>query len=138
MRSSQRNISALLIAILVTSCQTPSRSALSQEELRIGSGEELLVTQPANLRRGWEAVGGALSITSQRLLFQPHHFNIQKSPEEIRLADVARVVPIDYGLIYKSKNGVLVELRSGVRYKFVVNDRKKLVDMIRAQVERIR
>ena len=137
MRTLIRDLLLLLLPAFVAGCQTHSGGTVSHEALQIRSGEEVLDTRPANLWRGMEAVGGALTITSQRLLFQPHHFNVQKAFEEISLAEVVRVVPIDYGIIFKTKDGVLVELRSGVTFRFVVNDRAQVIDMIRTAVERI-
>jgi len=77
-----------------------------------------------------------LAVLVAGLLFRPHHFNVQKASDEIPLADVVRVTPIGHGNFVKSRNGVLVELRSGVTYRFVVNDRERVVAMIRRAVER--
>ncbi len=40
-------------------------------------GERVIRSGAANHRRGFEAVGGRLVLTNQRLLFAPHALNIQ-------------------------------------------------------------
>lgn len=42
------------------------------------SGEQLIKEGFANLQRGWEALGGRLYLTNQRLIFESHPFNIQR------------------------------------------------------------
>jgi GRAM domain len=42
------------------------------------SGEQLIKEGFSNLQRGWEALGGRLYLTDQRLIFGSHPFNIQR------------------------------------------------------------
>ena len=133
MRNVARSISALLLASLLMGCQTAATKAP-----QMLSGEDLLFTCPANLWRGMEAVGGALSISSQRLLFYPHHLNIQRKPEEVSLAEVVRVAPIEFGHIFKRRNGVLIKVRSGRTYRFVVDNRERVVNTINTALSRVR
>lgn len=45
----------------------------------------------ANLQRGGETVGGHLYLTTERLVFESHRFNIQTGATEVVLADVREV-----------------------------------------------
>ena len=56
-------------------------------------GENVLFQSPANHFRGIESVGGWLVLTDQRLLFQPHRFNIQKEEWSLPLSDLIRMEP---------------------------------------------
>src|SRR5690625_2823015 len=82
-----------------------------------GEGE-LQFDIPANLRRGFEYVGGNLKITNRELYFKPHSFNIQKEElvipiNEIKAIDQAKIL----GLF---PNGVMLELKDNTRYKFTI------------------
>ena len=51
--------------------------------------DEVLIKQgPANLQRGTETVGGRLTLTSQRLVFESHRFNLQAGAAIIPLATI--------------------------------------------------
>ena len=58
-------------------------------ETDAGGTEEILADVAANLFRGIEGVGGRLKITNRRLVFQPHAINLQRSPVDISLGDIA-------------------------------------------------
>lgn len=51
-------------------------------------GESVLEQRPANHFLGGEARGGKLLVTTRRLGFAPHRFNVQSSPWSVRLEDV--------------------------------------------------
>ncbi len=57
-----------------------------QTELK--PGEEIIKEARANLQRGAETVGGRAWLTDQRLIFEPHRFNVQGGRMHIELADV--------------------------------------------------
>lgn len=97
----------------------------------IKKNEQIIDDRPANLFRGIEAVGGRLKITNNRLVFEPHEFNIQKENLEIVLAQIEKVRPVNtLGIV---PNGILVKLKTGEEYKFVVWKRKELINLIYAQ-----
>ncbi len=90
--------------------------------------EEICADIPANLFRGFEAVGGKLKITSSRVLFDPHDINLQKMPAEIPLSDIAEVRKRNtWGII---PNGLLIRTKTGVEYKFVAWGRDRLISVI--------
>ena len=95
--------------------------------------EEILADCIANLFRGIESVGGRLKITSRRLLFEPHATNFQKNPAEILMSDIQDVRKKNFlGIV---PNGMLVQTKSGVEYKFVVMHRVKLISIIAAKIK---
>ena len=51
-------------------------------------GESVLEQRPANHFLGGEARGGKLLLTTRRLGFAPHRFNVQSSPWSVRLEDI--------------------------------------------------
>ena len=87
---------------------------------------------PANLFKGYEAVGGMLTLTSDRLEFKPHVMNIQRQEETIELADIERVEKSNtLGLI---PNAVKVITADG-EFRFVVLNRKRWIEKIRHEIE---
>ena len=92
-------------------------------------GEALRAEVPANLFRGWEAVGGRLSITDRRIRFESHRWNGQVGPTEVRLDQVASVRPRNNFWIIP--NGLRVEAKDGRSYQFVVWRPRHLASVIR-------
>jgi hypothetical protein len=94
--------------------------------------EQLLADVPANLFRGIEGVGGRLRITNRRVVFEAHAFNIQTAPAEIPLEQIAEVRKrLTWKLI---PNGLLIRTKDGPEYKFVVWGRRRLIELIRANL----
>ena len=104
-----------------------------KDELK--EGEEFLAIGGANLFRGIEAVGGYIIITNLSVLFRPHAFNIQKQPVEIPRNDIAEVGKRKT-LRIKS-NGMFIRTKSGVEYRFVVEERERLIQLIQRNMERV-
>lgn len=83
----------------------------------------------ANLFRGKEAVGGHLHFEDQQMVFQSHAFNIQTGATAIPYADIVDVQPCNtMGIV---PNGMLVSIRDGHKYQFVVWKRKELMAFIK-------
>lgn len=100
----------------------------------LNPGEKVLADVAANLFRGWEAVGGRMKITDQRIFFEPHAVNIQTEVEEIPLNEVVEVTKRNtLGIV---PNGLLVRTKSGREYKFVVWGRKRLIQLLLQHLER--
>jgi hypothetical protein len=94
--------------------------------------EEILADVAANLFRGIEAVGGRLKITSRRVVFEPHAFNLQKMSAEMFLSDIVEVSKRNtMGIV---PNGLLIRTKAGVEYKFVVWQREKLIKIIQSKI----
>ena len=87
------------------------------------SGEQLLWEGPANHFLHGEGVGGWLYLTTRRLLFRSHRFNLQPHETDLPLADISDASPaLTIGFI---PNGLLVCTVSGRRERFVVGRRKR-------------
>ena len=104
--------------------------------VQTNEGESFLARERANLFRGWEGVGGMITVTDKRIIFQPHMFNIQRDVVEIPLKDIVDVRERStYGLI---NNGMLVKTGSGQEYKFVLNNREKIINLIKQHMGPLR
>lgn len=102
----------------------------------ISGGERTVMEVPANLWRGWEAVGGRLTITNQRVIFLPHGLNIHKAPVEIELDSIASVGPIRYqrGPLRARVARVKLRTKTAEDYEFVVEDGEGLIGAIFTQM----
>jgi hypothetical protein len=90
--------------------------------------EELIAMFAANLWRGYEALGGRMLLTNQRVLFEAHKLNFQTTPVAIPLSAIETVVPsLTFGIL---QNGITIRCYSGKEYKFVVWDRKRIISII--------
>jgi hypothetical protein len=90
--------------------------------------EQDLIEVRANMQRGLEAQGGILTITSRRLRFQPHQFNVSKAKFEVDRADIDSVEAFNtLGLI---PNGLRIQLSSGIAHRFIVTNRAQLLDVL--------
>ena len=106
--------------------------------IELRTGEKLIHEGGANLHRGWEAVGGHLYLTSQRLLFQSHSFNVQTGNAEIPLAEVAslRLCWTKFlGIIPVFPNSLAIHTADGSEHRFVVQARQSWSDAIRQQLD---
>ena len=92
-------------------------------------GQKFLVEKtPANLFKGIEAVGGHLTITDKRLIFNAHKLNIQGGTTEILLTDIVSIGKEKSLKIIPNK--MIVNTKDGKSYKFVVYKRDKLIQLI--------
>lgn len=82
----------------------------------------------AYLFRGMEGGGGRLTITSERLYFQPHSLNIQTQPLELNLKDMAAVEKRK--TLFVIPNGMKIKMHNGQEHKFVVWKRAEIIGMI--------
>ena len=103
--------------------------------LELGNSENLVKQGSANHWQGWEAVGGRLFLTDQRLVFKSHRFNLQKHQTSIGLEEIAFIKPSNIFLVVP--NGMSVFLKNGNKEEFVVWNRKDWIDKI-GQIRRAR
>lgn len=90
--------------------------------------EELIAKFTANLMRGVEGVGGRMSLTNERVLFEAHKINLQSAPLEIPLSVIESVVPSrTLGIV---PNSITIRCYSGEEYRFVVWGRKQIATKI--------
>lgn len=88
----------------------------------------------ANLFRGIEGVGGKIHFSETGLVFISHAINIQRGKTEIIYNEIDSVSTRNtLGIL---PNGVNIVLNNGVKYKFVINNRSKIIDFLNVQIER--
>jgi hypothetical protein len=100
----------------------------------LGGGERLVHQSGANLQRGIETVGGHLLLTTRRLIFEAHRFNVQTGRTIIPLRDVVDVWKCwtkFLGLIPIFPNSLAVATARGKTYKFVLFGRDTWIRLIR-------
>ena len=87
----------------------------------------------ANLQRGFEAVGGKLTLTPRALRFESHALNLQRGSAEIDLQSIEAIQPAKakfFGLLPVSNNAFVVTLTDESTYRFIVRGRDKWMEAI--------
>ena len=93
--------------------------------------EDVLGKFGVSLRYGMISVGGRVIITTQRLLFEAHRFNIMRTPVSLFLSDIVGLrTQNSLGVI---PNGFIVKCRSGKEYHFIAFNRQQIVDLLSRQ-----
>ncbi len=85
------------------------------------SNEAPIHRGPASVWRSVEPVTGTLTLTTERLLFEPNALLIQGGAISIPLRDIVKVVPDNSLFVFA--NQIVVYRRDGREQKFVVRDR---------------
>jgi hypothetical protein len=86
-------------------------------------GEGLVMSGKANLWRGVESVGGALHLTSDRLIFRPHEMNVQVDVLVCERTEISSIKAVrTMGLI---PSGIRLTLKSGAGIRLVVSRRRE-------------
>lgn len=97
--------------------------------IELRNNESVIKQGSANHWQGWEAVGGNLFLTDQRLVFRSHSFNVQRQETSIELEEVAFVKLRNNFLLVP--NGMSIFLRNQQEERFVIWSRKDWVNKIR-------
>ena len=100
----------------------------------LGGGERIIRRSGANLQRGIETVGGHLFLTTRRLIFEAHRFNVKTGRTIIYLRDVEDVWKCwtkFLGLVPIFPNSLAVATAKGKTYKFVMFGRDAWIRLIR-------
>ena len=85
-------------------------------------GEDIVKQGGANHFKSYEAVGGWIYLTDQRLLFRSHSMNVQRHELTIPLQEISEAKPcMTFGII---PNGLEIKTIDGKTERFVVEDRK--------------
>ena len=103
------------------------------------AGETIVKESAANHQRGIETVGGRLFLTTQRLVFESHDWNVQTGTTIIPLLEIIRVEPAwtkFLNLIPLMPNSIKVATRGGQEHSFVVFGRGEWMRAIKAQSAR--
>lgn len=118
----------LFISILLA-VQEKKFKTLSRE---ITNGKTIVKEGSANYLKKSERVGGWLVLTSDEIKFMSHSFNVQNSPVEIKLNQIAQVKPVfSLGFIPK---GLQIILKDDSIEKFVVNNQKGWIEAIKKAI----
>jgi hypothetical protein len=88
----------------------------------------------ANLFRGMEAVGGHLFFEEDEMIFRSHRLNLQVGETHIPYKDISNVVKCNTLLVVP--NGILVNMKNGNPYQFVVGKRNEIISLINNQIHR--
>src|SRR5262245_14419295 len=100
----------------------------------LGDGEHLVRQTGVSLQRGIEAVGGQLFLTTRRLIFEAHRFNVQTGRTVIPLRDVEGVWKTWtklFGVIPILPNSLAVGTARGTVYRFIMFERDVWIRLIR-------
>ncbi|MGM0635925.1 MAG: GRAM domain-containing protein [Bacteroidota bacterium] len=98
-----------------------THKTLKKIQLELVENEEVLITGPANLFRGMEAVGGKLFLTNKRLVFIAHKMNFHKGQTDIYLSDIQSIAQRKTAKLVD--NGFRIENKAQEKFDFVVNER---------------
>ncbi len=110
---------------------TDDNSFLFKKIIVTKEDEKMIATVNANLVRGIEGVGGRIRITNKRLLFESHRVNVQDRPEAIMLNQIAEIKKKNllFGIV---STGMVIRLKNGKEYTFVVQKREELIQLIQS------
>jgi len=97
--------------------------------IELRNSESLIKQGSANHWQGWEAVGGRLFLTDQRLVFKSHKVNVQKHEISMELEEVVSIKQRNNFLLVP--NGISIFLQNGHEEQFVVWSRKDWINKIR-------
>jgi hypothetical protein len=101
---------------------------------RAGFADDEIIAMhgPANHKKGMEAVGGKLFLTSTRLRFKSHAFNFRAHDESFPLDEIESVEPArSIGII---PNAIVVRMRYAGKQRFVVMTRAKWIAAITEKI----
>ncbi|MDR0267783.1 GRAM domain-containing protein [Paenibacillus sp.] len=100
--------------------------------LMLQQSETFILKKAANLFRGLEAVGGWVTLTNQRLIFDPHRLNIQTEPLVLTYAEMIGIEKrYTLNLV---PNGIKITTESGDEYKFVMWKRSAFIDYVNERI----
>ena len=100
------------------------------------AGETVVKEGRANLQRGAESVGGHLTLTDRRLIFESHKFNVQSGPEVIPLDELVGLEKVwtkFLGVLPLAPNSLALQTRSGAEHRLVLSKRDAWLEAIESQ-----
>ncbi len=110
---------------------TKSKPLTKDIRIETDADEFILFDTDANHFKGAEAVGGKLYLTTKRLVFKSHKFNIQNHELSIRLPDIDKVGR--YKTLGLINNGLSVSTADNIIEKFVVQQIDEWVNQLTAK-----
>ena len=110
-------------------------------QTQLQPGETMIREAAANLQRGLETVGGRLCLTTQRLVFESHGFNVQTGVTAVPLKQVrdARKCWTKFlGFLPLLPNSIAVTLADGTELRIVIFRRAEWIEAIMTAAEPLR
>jgi hypothetical protein len=101
--------------------------------MKLHHDENIVKQGPANHFKGIEGVGGKLFLTNRRIFFKSHRFNFQNHELSIPLSEIREAGGRNTFLFVP--NGILINLKSGNKEKFVVWNRNDWLKKIKIQMQ---
>jgi len=90
--------------------------------------EQILGRFTASLMRGIEGVGGRITITTQRFLFEANILSFQREPFAVAIHDILEASPSNsLGIV---PTGLIVKCRSGEQHHFNTWSRSRIIELI--------
>jgi hypothetical protein len=96
-------------------------------KLELNQNENIIKQGGANLFRSNDVSGGLLYLTNERLIFVPHKMNINTRRQELDVEDIIDLKEVKTLII---DNGLLIELKNNITFRFVLNNRKDWIHEI--------
>lgn len=85
----------------------------------------------ANYFMDFEAVGGKIYFDEHGFTFKPHALNIQTGNTRIEYKNISAIQKSNtLGIV---PNGMLVFTKDGVKHRFVINNRKKVIEFLESK-----
>jgi hypothetical protein len=112
----------------------------AKPKTRLRRDEEVLRDGAANLQRGIETAGGWLYLTTHRLIFEAHAFNIQSGATIIPLGDVEQMWKCwtkFLGFLPIFPNSLAVSTAKGRTFRFVLGGRDAWITAVRDAQEEL-
>ncbi len=86
----------------------------------------------ANYFRGIEAVGGKITFDEDGFTFKSHKLNIQTGETKIEYSQIKKITTSNtLGIV---PNGMSIITKDDVKHKFVINNRKKVIEFISSKL----
>jgi hypothetical protein len=107
-------------------------------KIELWRGERVLAETSGSMIGGWGNsnwvnVGGLLYVTNRRVIFDPVAFPFQASRTSIPLDEIAAVRPRNS--LWFIPDSLEITTRDGVRYRFKVWSRDRIIDLIQGRTE---
>lgn len=104
-------------------------------KFELDTDEEIIFQSGANYFKGIGAVGGFLTLTNKRLVFQSNYLNIQSHQLFIDLRDVVRFDR--YKTLWIVNNGLLITTSQNVIEKFLVQQPENWEELLTKNLPKI-
>lgn len=95
--------------------------------------EKLYIDTTGNLYRGSKPLGGKLKISDTKISFEWYKPNIPEGNIYITFNDIAEVKKVNTYLFVP--NAMVIKLKNGTEYKFVLSDRENIYNTIASRVK---